>query len=249
MELAASECVETLETLNPLLIGTSLGHYHSYGDDWKSAAEQARAYRLQGLELVVRAGWTGDDETGGLYALADELAASGRSVAYLSLHAPTVDSESIANALAAVAPHVDAVVVHPDHLPRPQLLAPLGVKVAIENMDRPDRYGSTVTELEAVFEQLPEARFCLDIAHADRLDPTQQLAHQLLDRFGTRLAQLHLSQLSYATCNHLPLTGTAIERMRPALERCRQVPWMLEAPFADGPCDKHECSRCGLERV
>ena len=46
-----------------------------------------------------------------------------------------------------------------------------------------------------MFEALPRAGFCLDIAHAAAIDPSMRLAHELLDAFGPRLHQVHLSAL------------------------------------------------------
>ena len=56
------------------------------------------------------------------------------------------------------------------------------------------------------------------------------LAHELLDRFGARLRQVHVSSL--VDGSHAPLTAEDVERFRPVLRRCVDVPWILEAPAA-----------------
>ena len=53
-----------------------------------------------------------------------------------------------------------------------QAYRPLGRRLAVENMDARKGGGQTVPELAHVFDQLPEARLCFDIAHAAAVDPT-----------------------------------------------------------------------------
>ena len=64
--------------------------------------------------------------------------------------------------------------------------------------------GASPTSSRPFFEALPEAGFCLDVAHAWSIDPTMDVARELLDRFRSRLRQVHLSSLSGG--HHVPLT-------------------------------------------
>jgi hypothetical protein len=52
---------------------------------------------------------------------------------------------------------------------------------------------------------------------------------ELLDAFGERLRHLHVSSLS-AELHHVPLTEEHEKRFGPLLQRCLDVPWILEAP-------------------
>jgi sugar phosphate isomerase/epimerase len=63
-------------------------------------------------------------------------------------------------------------------------------------MDDRKPTGRIADEREAFFAELPEAGFCLDVAHAWSIDPTMNVARELLDRFRSRLRQVHLSSLS-----------------------------------------------------
>jgi sugar phosphate isomerase/epimerase len=85
-----------------------------------------------------------------------------------------------------------------------------------------------VDELGEVFSDLPDAGFCFDVAHAWSVDPQMGAAEDLLDAFGDRLRQVHLSSLSN-DLHHLPLSADDEFRFRPLLERCIDVPWILEA--------------------
>ena len=46
----------------------------------------------------------------------------------------------------------------------------LGDRVLVENMDKRKPVGRTVEELDLIFEQLPAAGMCFDIAHARQVD-------------------------------------------------------------------------------
>jgi hypothetical protein len=89
--------------------------------------------------------------------------------------------------------------------------------------------GRVAAELEPFFAALPEAGFCLDIAHAHSIDPSMNPAHELLERFGGRLLQVHLSSLDYDG-HHVPVTEGDEWLFASVLDRCRDVPWILEAP-------------------
>ncbi len=55
-------------------------------------------------------------------------------------------------------------------------------------------------------------------------------AQELLDRFAGRLRHLHVSSIDDAG-HHVPLRAGDEEAFRPILRRCRDVPWILEAPL------------------
>jgi hypothetical protein len=53
----------------------------------------------------------------------------------------------------------------------------------------------------------------------------------LLRRFSSRLSHIHLSSLDESQ-HHVPLTLEDETLFGPLLARCRDVPWILEAPPA-----------------
>jgi hypothetical protein len=81
--------------------------------------------------------------------------------------------------------------------------------------------------MESFFDELPDAGFCLDVAHVRSIDPTMNAAHELLDRFRSRLRHVHLSSLYQG--GHVPLTDDDEALFAEVLDRCRDVPWILEA--------------------
>lgn len=123
---------------------------------------------------------------------------------------------------------VRSVVAHPDALFDTGAFRPLGSRLVLENMDDRKNTGRTADELEAFFEELPDAGFCLDVAHARSIGPTLAVAHQLLDRFRARLRHVHLSSLIDG--HHVPVAPGDESLFAEVLDRCRDVPWILEAP-------------------
>lgn len=152
---------------------------------------------------------------------------------YVSVHAPVKQRQmpeaEFCARLAALPAYVASIVLHPDTIEDPALYAPLGRRAVIENMDARKRGGQTPDQLASLFAALPAAGFCLDIAHVASVDETMTLGDELLDAFGARLRQVHLSSLIDG--RHSTLTAADAERFRPALRRCVDVPWILEAPL------------------
>lgn len=157
----------------------------------------------------------------------------------VSVHGPAKHLDdgwpALAGRLAALPGIVSGVVLHPDTVPNLADLAPLGSRATLENMDcRKDGF-RTAAELAGAFEALPDARFCLDVAHAWTVDPSLQAAHALLDAYAGRLAQVHLSGITAAGV-HRPATPADLRLHRPLLDRLPAgTPVIFEAPYLPQP--------------
>lgn len=164
-----------------------------------------------------------------------EFLESGRSLPfrYISVHGPSKslrgDEERLVAELAKLARYANAIVMHPDTIEDPSIFRALGHKLLLENMDARKESGRYQRELAPLFEELPDAGFCLDVPHAWSVDPTMEVAGELLDSFGPRLRHLHLSSLS-DDLHHVPLTVEDEELFSSTLKRCLDVPWIFEAP-------------------
>jgi hypothetical protein len=206
-------------------LGASTGILPSRGD-WPALVREAAAVSPFAAELAA----LDEAELPGLEAF---LTASGAlPFRYLSVHAPSknraVDEALLVSRLAALPAQVAAVVVHPDTIDEVALWRGLNGRCVLENMDGRKACGQTADDLAPLFAELPTAGLCLDVAHAGSLDPSMELAEELLDRFGSRLRHVHVSSL--VDGEHAPLTLADAERFRPILRRCVDVPWILEAP-------------------
>ena len=196
-------------------------------DDWPAQIAEAEAVSIFAVELSALSEKQ-------LEPLRDYLASTPPlPFRYISVHGPSKDREieeaELVTRLQELADWAQGIVMHPDTIEDPGLYRSLGRALLIENMDSRKEWGRTRDELAEVFGDLPEAGFCFDIAHAWSIDPEMAVAGDLLDGFGNRLRHVHLSSLSQEL-HHVPLTDEHAGFFRPLLERCVDVPWILEAP-------------------
>lgn len=212
-------------------VGASTGYMEGLRDDWARQVAEAWALSPFAVELSTLS------ETE-LASLRDYLA-SGPSLPfrYRSIHGPSKDRQLLEEELVAelceLAEWASAIVMHPDTIEEPEWYRALGRKLLIENMDARKESGRTHQELVPLFRELPEAGFCFDIAHAWSIDPDMTVGTELLDGFRERLRHLHVSSLS-SELHHVSLTEEHEDLFRPLLQRCLDVPWILEAPPRPG---------------
>ena len=208
-------------------IGASTGYMSELRGSWDTAVEEACQVSSFAVELAALS----EPELGPLLAYLGRMPAL--PFRYLSVHAPSKDralpEAELVAALAGLPAFVDAIVVHPDQIADPAVYRRLGTRLVIENMDSRKRSGQFGEELEELFAALPEAGFCFDVAHAWSVDPEMGVGEDLLDRFAPRLRHVHLSSLDDDR-HHVPLSAAHEALFAPLLDRCRDVPWMLEAP-------------------
>lgn len=223
-----AEAAQDLFQLTRQGVGASTGYMAEARGDWPRLVRQASQFSQAAVELSALSAHE-------LPALTSFLAQAGDlAFGYVSVHAPAKGWKGDRAALAlelqqGVPEYVGGIVVHPETLGDPAAFRILGRRLLLENMDLRKHDARTVVELQPYFSQLPEAGFCFDIAHAFSIDPTLGLAHDLLDAFGSRLREVHLSSL-LDDGTHSPLATEDVRLFWPVLERCRDAPWILEAP-------------------
>jgi hypothetical protein len=157
---------------------------------------------------------------------------------YISVHAPsklaTLDERTVFGLLSTF-PAEWPLIVHPEILLTPELWRTLGPRLCIENMDGRKTLGRTAAELRSLFVLYPEATFCLDVGHARQIDPTMAVALLMLFEFGTRLRQVHVSDVG-SRGEHLRVSMMArwaFERVAPRLpESCPLIIESVIAPDA-----------------
>jgi hypothetical protein len=151
---------------------------------------------------------------------------------YVSVHAPVkhqgLDEPALVQQPGGLPLWVRSIVAHPDGLVAPNAYRALGTRLVLENMDDRKAAGRIADEMETFFQALPDAGFCFDIAHAHSVDPSLDVASELVGRFRSRLRHVHLSSLSGG--HHVPVSAHDEPLFMEVLDRCRGVPWILEAP-------------------
>jgi hypothetical protein len=87
--------------------------------------------------------------------------------------------------------------------------------------------------LKHIFKKLPEAMFCFDIGHARQVDPSMNGAFVLLEEFGQKLMQVHLSEVN-ANGTHGPLTPESVMAFRKVSELIPETaPIILESIISE----------------
>jgi hypothetical protein len=152
---------------------------------------------------------------------------------YVSFHAPSQFSQEdeawLADLLHENVPSAWPIILHPDTIHDFSHWARFEQRVAIENMDRRKKCGRGIHELTHIFSKLPDARLCFDIGHSHQFDPSMTDAFQILTLLGSRIAQLHLSEVD-SESHHEPVSyGTmlAFNRVSYLIPEC--VPVILES--------------------
>jgi hypothetical protein len=136
---------------------------------------------------------------------------------YISVHAPSKFEKQrepeIVGLLSAVASRGWRIVLHPDAIRDVALWNAFGHFLLIENMDKRNNCGRTARELSEIFAKLPQAGLCFDIGHCRQVDPTMNESYLILQAFGERLQQLHVSEVN-SRSTHDPLSNAAIDAFK-----------------------------------
>lgn len=161
---------------------------------------------------------------------------------YVSIHAP---SQYDANWEAALCEQIAGeaacgwpIVLHPDAISDFGLWRKFGASICIENMDKRKPVGRSAGELAGIFAQLPDATFCFDIGHARQFDPTMTEAWLILREFGSRLRQVHVSEVNTRS-KHDRLSYASILAFQEVAHLIPEsVPLILETPVPEGDIEE-----------
>lgn len=158
---------------------------------------------------------------------------------YISVHAPSkrlrYSEVELVNALSCFAERNWPVIVHPDIIEDFRLWTMLGENLCIENMDKRKPAGRTAADLRRIFQLVPDAGFCLDLAHAKQVDATMTECYLMIKEFGHRLTQLHISDVT-SESRHVPLNEQAIDTFHKIVQFLPlSLPVILESPILPGP--------------
>ena len=106
----------------------------------------------------------------------------------------------------------------------------LGSLLYIENMDKRKPIGRTVEELEPIFELLPDAKMCFDIAHVREVDTSMTEAYRILKAFRGMIRQIHISAVSSSSKHDIISPNVARSFHTVALLIPNEIPAILETP-------------------
>lgn len=153
---------------------------------------------------------------------------------YISFHAPSrlnkFSEKEVIQLLLKVIEREWPVIVHPDIISDTGEWKKLGKFLCIENMDKRKPIGQTYLDLELLFNCFPDATFCLDLAHAKQIDPTMLEARCMLQKFSSRLKQIHLSEVNSNSQHELLNTEAVMSYRRVSSLIPGNIPIILESP-------------------
>jgi hypothetical protein len=157
---------------------------------------------------------------------------------YVSVHAPSryepAREKEIVSLLAKVAERKWPIILHPDAIHDFSAWRVFADLLFIENMDKRNLIGRTAEELSDVFQKLPQARLCFDLGHCRQVDRTMNESYLILQQFGTRLGQLHVSEVN-SRSTHDPLSDASIAAFgKIAYLIPEDVPVILESTVSSG---------------
>ncbi len=156
---------------------------------------------------------------------------------YVSVHAPSrfteTEEREVVNQLTAFLKKRWPIVLHPDTIHNFEIWQDFGELLCIENMDKRKHIGRYQKELEYIFERLPFARFCFDMAHARQVDSSMTEAYALLRNFGDRLLQLHVSEVNTSSKHDYISQGASRAFKEIAHLIPPSVPAILETPVLE----------------
>lgn len=169
------------------------------------------------------------------------------NIDYVSFHVPSklriLNEERLIELLDRVVRKNWPLIVHPDVIERFDRWTVFGELLCIENMDKRKPIGRTARELSLIFDRLPDARLCFDLGHVRQVDPTMSVAHEILERFGTRLNQLHVSEVN-TNSQHDRLTfETTLAFQKISALIPEQIPVILESRVTPERVDD-EIAKC-----
>jgi hypothetical protein len=174
--------------------------------DFQAGVDMQRSLRTTAVELSALR----DSELPSLLSSLEDL--DLKAFAHVSLHAPSalkqMSEQDLVSSLVDV-PAAWPIIVHPDIITNSERWRFLGARLCLENMDQRKTTGRTLAEMEAIFQELPDASFCFDIGHARQVDPTMAVSISLLQKFRQRLRQIHLSEVD-PRGKHIPVSFAAL---------------------------------------
>jgi hypothetical protein len=210
--------------------GIGTGAFLAERDDWPSAIRRAQQESWRVVELTAITETLFDQLLTYLRDADGSLAHFDR----VSIHTPALFDSSpstIAQTIPSALPGYD-LVFHPDLYRDEDALVDLEERAVFENMDLNKPFGRTVADMSEVFRRFPSAGFCLDVAHVWTNDRTLRLGFELLEAFGARLRQLHVSGID-PNGEHRPTTDEDLDLYQPILDCCAHVPWVLESELVE----------------
>jgi hypothetical protein len=161
-----------------------------------------------------------------------------RRFAHVSVHAPTDYAEdqeaAVVDQLLLFSERGWPIIAHPDVFRDHKIWKQLDSFLFVENMDKRKPVGRTVDELKRVFDKLPDAQMCFDIAHARQVDTSMTIAYSITQAFHGMIKQIHISTVNTSSRHDLLTLNAAHSFRALAFVIPSEIPAILETPVRQG---------------
>lgn len=211
------------------LIGWSTGSLLPVGSktDYVKAVEEIKKTPFTAIEFSVLR----EHELDPFFEQLPDLDVSGFD--YVSFHVCKLVKLSELTLVRRIEPVLERgwnVINHPDLMTDRGLWQSLGSQICIENMDGSKPFGNNLDDMKKIFDEIPEASMCFDIAHAKRMDPTMLLGREMCNTFGDRIKEIHMSEVDKKFL-HRPMDIISLRRFQLIADVLPPVPIILECDF------------------
>ncbi|MFA5856383.1 MAG: hypothetical protein WC867_03430 [Candidatus Pacearchaeota archaeon] len=212
-------------------IGFSTGILHSSSLKEKEKIKLFKKLNCTAIEL----GFGRTEELEGIvfdFVIKEDL----KSFNYVSIHAPwdlnygnNSESEKVIGILKEINSRtkLDGIVIHPHKIKDYSVLEKSGLPILIENMSLKICYKSEPKFFNDIKRKFG-FNFVLDIQHAYDDDPSMNLARELKDAMGDRLAELHISGNSPTNAHFPTYKSHNREIISSFISECKGIPRILE---------------------
>ncbi len=200
-----------------------------FKDDFKRAIKLCKKLNIKVLELSTLR----ESELKQFVKEIDTLDLS--TFSYISFHAPSkisnISEKDLIKSLNIIADKGWNIVVHPDIISDFKKWIHFGELLCIENMDSRKPIGRNYSELKSIFQKLPKASLCFDVAHAMQIDSSMVETNKILSNFQSRIKQFHVSSLG-SNNKHSILNFHSIEIYgRFSRYFKKSIPIIIESPI------------------
>jgi len=149
-----------------------------------------------------------------------------------------MSEEELVNLLEPIVQKGWPIITHPDIISDFKEWKKLGACLSIENMDKRKPIGRTTIDLDDIFNNLPAASFCFDIAHARQVDPTMTEGYLMVKKFKDKLKEIHISSVNTQS-KHEPLTFESLLSFKKLSGFIpHNVPIILESPVPEDQIER-----------
>lgn len=232
----ASSAVARIIGLDPAY-GLSTGWDPAIRRDYEAAVAEAASFSTGAIELSALAA---EDLPHLSRYLASAPASRLKAFDHISVHGPAKHLPRDETGWRIICAYLrdlpesvsGTIIMHPDTLVDAPVepLRKLGSRLVLENMDCRKSDCRSAAEMVPVFETFPEAGFCLDVAHVWTIDRSLEEGARMLDAFGERLREVHVSGID-PDGHHRVTTPGDLRRYERLLGSCQGVPWVFESPL------------------